>query len=117
MTEDLFSRDTLDFGRLDEEFQESIIHTLHQNRTAFQDAAALNPFLGALGEWKSDEQLIGANGDVVKKNYGKERMVSILMETYRAVMVPVIHKISKPVLLDLYLDPLRFSLVGIGYGQ
>jgi hypothetical protein len=44
-------------------------------------------------------------------------MSRILMEAYQSVMVPVVHKISKPVLLDLYLDPLRFSLVGIGYGQ
>jgi glycosyltransferase involved in cell wall biosynthesis len=118
MTEDIFSRDTLDFGRLDEEFQESIIHTLHCNRTAFRDVAALNPFLGALAEWKSDERLIGVNRDIIMKNYGKERMSYILMETYQSVIDhPVTHKISKPVLLDLYLDPLRFSLVGIGYGQ
>jgi hypothetical protein len=118
MIEDLFSRNTLDFGRLDEEFQESIIHTLHNNRTAYRDIAALNPFLGALGERKSNEGLIGSNREIILKNYGKERMSQVLMAAYQSVMDhPVVHKISKPVLLDLYLDPLRFSLVGVGYGQ
>jgi glycosyltransferase involved in cell wall biosynthesis len=69
MTEDLFSRDTLDFGRLDEEFQASIIHTLQCNGTAYRDIAALNPFLGALGDWKSDEGLIGSNREIVLTNY------------------------------------------------
>jgi hypothetical protein len=118
MTEDLFSRDTLDFGRLDEEFQESIIHTLHSNRTAFRDIAALNPALDALADWRHDEGLIESNRISIGKNYGTERMSQVLMAAYQAVTDhPVVHKISKPVLLDLYLDPLRFSLVGIGYGQ
>jgi glycosyltransferase involved in cell wall biosynthesis len=115
MTEDLFSQETLDFGRLDEEFQESIIRTIQRNRTAYQDLAALNPFLEGLADWEEDGAIIEANRKVVLENYGRERMSKILMDTYRAVMVPVTHKISKPVLLDLYLNPLRFSLVGMGY--
>jgi hypothetical protein len=118
MTEGLFSRDTLDFGRLDEEFQEPVIRALHNNHAAFRDLAALNPFLGGLADWQEDEALIESNRNTIGVNYGKERMSKILMEAYQSVMDhPVIHKISKPVLLDLYLDPLRFSLVGIGYGQ
>jgi glycosyltransferase involved in cell wall biosynthesis len=117
MTEELFSQDTLDFGRLDEEFQESIIRTIRHNRTAFRDAAALNPFLEKLADWKEDESLIRENRRIILENYGEERMSKILMDTYRAVMNhPVVHKISKPVLLDLYLNPLRFSLVGMDYG-
>ncbi|MDR1099662.1 MAG: glycosyltransferase family 1 protein [Treponema sp.] len=112
MTEELGSRDTLDFGRLDEEFQESIIRTLCNNRTAFRDVAALNPFLGGLADWREDEALIKSNRQIIREYYGRERISKILMDTYRAVMDhPVVHKISKPVLLDLYLNPLRFSLV------
>jgi hypothetical protein len=117
MTEDLFSRETLDFGRLDEEFQESIIRTIRHNRTAYQDVAALNPFLGGLADWKEDGAMIEANRTAILENYGRERMSKILLDTYRAAMVPVVHKISKSVLLDLYLNPLRFSLVGMSYGQ
>jgi hypothetical protein len=116
MTEELFSRDTLDFGRLDEEFQESIIRTIRHNRIAFQDVAALNHFLEKLADWKEDEALIGENRRIIMENYGEERMSKILMDTYRVAMVPVVHKISKPVLLDLYLNPRRFSLVGMDYG-
>jgi glycosyltransferase involved in cell wall biosynthesis len=113
MTEELSARDTLDFGRLDEEFQESIIRTIQRNRTAFRDVAVLNPFLENLADWQEDASLIENNGKAVRENYGGERMSKILLDAYRAVMVPVVHKISKPVLLDLYLNPLRFSLVGM----
>jgi glycosyltransferase involved in cell wall biosynthesis len=113
MTEELVSRDTLDFGRLDEEFQESIIRTIQRNRTAFREVAALNPFLEQLADWQEDVSLIESNGKIIRENYGEERMSKILLDAYRAVMVPVRHKISKPVLLDLYLNPLRFSLVGM----
>jgi hypothetical protein len=117
MTEDLFSQETLDFGRLDEEFQESIIRTIQRNCTAYQDVAALNPFLEGLADWKENEAMIETNRKAILENYGRERMSKILMDTYQAVMVPVVHKISKPVLLDLYLNPLRVSLVGMGYGS
>jgi glycosyltransferase involved in cell wall biosynthesis len=116
MTENLFSQETLDFGRLDEEFQESIIRTIQHNRIAYQEVAALNPFLEGLADREEDGTLIEANRKVILDNYSRERMSKILMDTYREVMVPVAHKISKPVLLDLYLNPLRFSLVGMAYG-
>jgi hypothetical protein len=117
ITEEIFSQDTLDFGRLDEEFQESIIRTIRHNRIAFKDVAALNPFLEKLAGWKEDPSLIEENRRIILENYGEERMSKILMDTYRKVMDhPVVHKISKPVLLDLYLNPLRFSLVGMDYG-
>jgi glycosyltransferase involved in cell wall biosynthesis len=117
MTEDLFSQETLDFGRLDEEFQESIIRTIQHNRTAYQDVAALNPFLGSLADREENGAVIETNRKLILENYGRERMSKILTDTYQAVMDPVAHKISKPVLLDLYLNPLRFSLVGMGHGQ
>jgi glycosyltransferase involved in cell wall biosynthesis len=112
MTEELGARDTLDFGRLDEEFQESVIRILCNNRTALRDVAALNPFLGGLADWREDENLIQSNREIILEHYGRERISKILMETYQVVMdYPVVQKISKPVLLDLYLNPLRFSLV------
>jgi hypothetical protein len=115
MTEELVSQETLDFGRLDEEIQESIIRTIQFNRTAFRDLAVLNPFLERLADWEEDAVLIESNRKAILDNYGEERMSKLLMDTYRAAMIPVAHKISKPVLLDLYLNPRRFSLVGMGY--
>jgi hypothetical protein len=78
--------------------------------------AVLNPFLEGLADWKEDEALIESNRGVILENYGGDRMSGRLMDCYRAVMDhPVVHKISKPVLLDLYLNPLRFSLVGMAH--
>jgi hypothetical protein len=115
--EDIFSRDTLDFGRLNEEAQVSIIRTLASNRGACRDIVAHNLFLGFLedGNVCENAELIGSNGNIVRRAYGREGISKILLDAYRQVMEnQVIQKISKPMLLDLYLDPLRFSLVGLG---
>jgi glycosyltransferase involved in cell wall biosynthesis len=117
MIEDISSRETLDFGRLDDDTQESIIRVLAVNRGVYQDIAGLNPFLEQLSRWKGDEELIEHNRETVLRMYGRERIFRILFDAYRAVMErPVVHKLSKQMMLDLYLDPLRFSLAGIGHG-
>ncbi|GHV91656.1 hypothetical protein AGMMS50268_21590 [Spirochaetia bacterium] len=119
MTGDLFSRDTLDFGRLDEEAQAAIIRTLAANRGACRDISAHNLFLISLGDenpmGKEKEALIQSNAAIVRRAYGRERISEILLEVYRQVMEhPVVQKLSKSLLLELYLDPYRFSLVGMG---
>ncbi|GHV53203.1 hypothetical protein AGMMS49579_11580 [Spirochaetia bacterium] len=119
MSEDLFSHDTLDFGRLSEEAQAAIIRTLASNRGACRDIIAHNFFLGFLEEGNlggtENNDLIDSNGKTVRHAYGRERVSEILLDAYRQVMEhQVTQKISKPMLLDLYLDPLRFSLVGLG---
>jgi hypothetical protein len=117
MTEGIVSRQTLDFGCLDEEFQESIIKILSANRAAKQDVAGANPLLEQIGSWKTDEDLIESNRQAILEQYGQERVVAILLGIYHSIMnIPVIHKISKQVLLDLYLDPLRLSLIGMSNG-
>jgi glycosyltransferase involved in cell wall biosynthesis len=117
MVDDIGSRSSLDFGRLDEEIQESIIRVLAANRTAKDDVIRVNPLLERLGDYEADEGLIEANRKVIAEKYGRERILKVLLEIYRSVMdCPVRQKIVKSVLLDLYLDPLRFSLVGMSYG-
>jgi hypothetical protein len=50
------------------------------------------------------------------EKYGREQILKTLKEIYRSVIHrPVNHKISKAMLLELYLDPLRLSLVGAGH--
>jgi glycosyltransferase involved in cell wall biosynthesis len=114
MADDLFSHDVLDFGRLDEASQAAIIRTLAADREACRDAAALNPFLESLADWHEDETLIRANGEVVRSMYGRARISEILLSVYRQVLDhPVVHRLSRSILLDLYLDPFRFSLAGM----
>jgi glycosyltransferase involved in cell wall biosynthesis len=116
MGDELLSHDTVDFGRLDEESQEGIIRIVISNWVVFQDVIKANPFLGTLADWQPDEEDIAYNSQKVAEAYGKERIVSILKDIYKSVLDnPVSHKLSKSILLELYLDPLQMSLVGIGH--
>jgi glycosyltransferase involved in cell wall biosynthesis len=115
LNDELFSRDRLDFGRMDEESQEYIIRTMVSNEAVFRDIAEVNPFLTALGEWRPDEDLIRRNREVISAVYGRERIGQKIRDVYQAVYATsVVHKISKTMLLELYLDPLRLSLVEVG---
>jgi hypothetical protein len=114
--DDIASRDNFDFGRLDEELQTGIIQTIAANRSARQDLVDINPFLRQLADWEEDAELIRYNRERILESYGREKIVSDLRETYRVVMeTNVTHKLSRSVLLELYLDPLKLSLIGIGH--
>jgi hypothetical protein len=111
--EELLSRDTVDFGRLDEATQAGIIQVVNFNRTVYRDMADANPFLAGLADWQADEELIEENCRTVLANYGREQISKMLKGIYKSVIHnQVVHKISKNILLELYLDPLRLSLIG-----
>jgi hypothetical protein len=115
MDEDLSSRDVMDFGRLDEKTQGGIIRIVAANRRVFQDIADRNPFLRQLTGWQPNEELIQANRQKALKFYGREPVLKLLRETYQSALhTPVTHKITKSILLELYLDPFQISLVGVG---
>jgi hypothetical protein len=115
MWEEVVSRDSIDFSRLDEKTQEGILRIMVSNRRVFQDIADLNPFLQGLAAWEPDEDLVEANNRQVRQTYGREPILALLRQAYQAAMhTPVTHKIAKSILLELYLDPARLSLVGVG---
>ncbi|GHV80768.1 hypothetical protein AGMMS49944_25590 [Spirochaetia bacterium] len=115
MDEDLSSRDVMDFGRLDEKTQGGIIRIMAANRRVFQDIADINPFLRQLANWQPNEDVIQANRQKALEFYGREPILKLLQETYQSVLhTPVAHKITKSILLELYLDPFQISLVGVG---
>jgi hypothetical protein len=117
MGEELLSQDMVDFSRLDEKNQRDIIRVLASNQAVVRDIAGINPFLDTLGDWTPDEDLIEENRQRVLESYGREPILKLLRETYRQVLnTPVTHKIAKSILLELYLNPLRLSLVGVGHG-
>jgi glycosyltransferase involved in cell wall biosynthesis len=116
MDDMIFTEQMIDFGRLDEELQAGVIRIMASNDAVYREIAALNPFLAGLADWQSDEELIAENNLKIREAYGKERVAAILKRTYTAVMnTPILHKLSKILLLELYLDPLRLSLVGVGH--
>ncbi|HCM28445.1 MAG: hypothetical protein A2Z99_09135 [Treponema sp. GWB1_62_6] len=113
LTDDLFSRDVFDFGRLDEELQADIIETVALNDAAREDIVEANPFLGMLSYWVPNEPLIEKNRQRILASYSEEASLARLRDTYRKVSEnPVRHHLSKSILLELFLDPLRLSLVG-----
>lgn len=116
LTDDLFSRDSFDFGRMDEELQTDVIETLASNAAACADIADANPFLAGLSTWEPDERTVAANRDRILSAYAAQSAAALLRETYRmTVERPVRHRLSKSVLLELFLDPLKISLIGLGH--
>jgi hypothetical protein len=116
LSDDIASRESFDFGRLDEELQTSIIQTAAVNGSVRQDLAEINPFLRRLSDWKEDRQIIQHNREKILECYGREKIVCNLQETYRKVLqTQVVHKLSRDILLELYLNPLKLSLVGMGH--
>jgi hypothetical protein len=116
LAEDIASHDTFDFGRLDEELQTGIIQTVAANPSALKDLADINPFLRRLPGWTEETELIHYNREKVLQGYGKEKIAAGLKETYGKVLQnSLVHKLSRNLLLELYLNPLKLSLVGISH--
>jgi hypothetical protein len=116
LADNLAERDSIDFARLDEELQESVIRELSEDPGEKRHIMEMNPMLEKMGELKDDD-LIEANCRAIEEHYGRERIAELLLRMYRTVMEnPVCQKISKTALLDLYLDPRRLFLVGISDG-
>jgi hypothetical protein len=116
MVDDIFTHDHFDFGRLDEELQAGLLRTLCANDVVLQDIAAINPFLAKLPYWTPNEDLISQNAYHVENTYGKDHIFNALKQSYDQVInISAKHKISKSILLELFLDPLKMSLIGVGY--
>ncbi|HCC36870.1 MAG TPA: hypothetical protein DEQ14_04250 [Treponema sp.] len=117
LMEDIAGSTAVDFGRLDEQSQEEIIRAVHAGSRIRQDIAGAFAGLENLADWRDDEELAEANCAAIAAHYGQERITETLLEIYRKIREnAVIQRISKNALLELYLDPLRLSLVGIGDG-
>jgi glycosyltransferase involved in cell wall biosynthesis len=116
MMDDILTHDYFDFGRLDEDLQAGLLRMLCANHAVLEDIAAVNPFLSNLSKWTPNEELIGQNHVHIENHYGRNHIFNTLKQSYIQVMnFPVKHKISKAILLELFLDPLKMSLVGVGY--
>jgi len=117
LEDDLGGKETVDFGRLDEELQETVIRKLCDEPGERRKIIELNPVLEKIAEQQDDPALIEANNRAIKEHYGRKRTMELLLKIYSSVAEkPVNHKISKLKLLELYLDPRRLFLVGISDG-
>jgi glycosyltransferase involved in cell wall biosynthesis len=109
----IFASSLPDFGAMDEVMQEDFIRHAAADRGLRDATAETNPFLKGLSEWTPNPSLIEANRGAVLSAYSRERITTILRESCRAAMAPVVQSISRSKLLELFLDPSRVSLIGI----
>lgn len=118
LTDDIFSKEVFDFGKLDEEFQMDIIEMAASNSIARQDIIDINPFLETLASWdiQAQKDTVQTNKELVLFHYSMEHALNQLQMTYtRVTSSPIEHRLSKSVLLDLFLDPLKLYPVGVIY--
>jgi hypothetical protein len=117
LTDDLSGRDTVDFGRLDESMQETVIRAVRARKQDRLTILNLNPNLELLADREDHSDLVESNRRAIADQYGKERITSLLCEIYQKIIdKPVIHALSKPALLELFLNPRHLFLSGISDG-
>ena len=85
LTDDLFSLDSFDFGRLDEDLQTDVLETLVSNPAARSDLIEANPFLASLASWEPDDKAVAANHDRILSAFAPQNAAARLRATYRSV--------------------------------
>ena len=103
---------TIDFGLLNEGFQEQVISHVISDETARKQIMTLNPFLFNPGEVADKTGRIARNKEAVERCYNRTRYRQTLLEIYGNVKtVPVCHHIDKKDLLRAFFDLSNFSLL------
>jgi glycosyltransferase involved in cell wall biosynthesis len=102
-----------EFGAMDEEMQEDFLRAAAADKGLRAELGELNPFFKNLALWRPDGGLIGQNRRAVLASYSREKIAGILRESCRSALNPVTQNINRPALLKRFLDPSRFSLVGV----
>jgi len=102
----------IDFGLLDEAFQQTAILQVLTQAGGRQTLQSLNGFLQSPGPPQDCAALIAHNQDIVRRRFSPQQCLGRLLQIYARVMDdPVRHKIDKSILLDAFLRPERFSLL------
>ncbi len=113
--ERLRSRETMDFGLLDEPFQEKIIRRAAGEQGCRMEMRRLNPCLSDPGGGGRRKERIEINRRTVMDMHPPVATKNRLMEIYRKVLFePVRQSIDKQFLLKRFLDPRAFSLLQWG---
>jgi hypothetical protein len=102
----------IDFGLLDEPFQQAVLEQLMASSAAMETLAGLNPFLRSPGPPPSSASLIRHNREMVLRHFSPANHLERLLNIYqRVVDGSVRHAIDKQALLAAFLTPERFSLL------
>ncbi len=113
--EQIIENDRVDFGQLDEIFQQEIISRLCTQKSDSRQLINLNPFLSNPGQVADTARLIDINNQTVRKCYGKSASQKRLLSIYAHVAThSITHCIDKKILLKTFLSQSRFRLLKWG---
>ncbi len=101
----------VDFGRLDEDLQEKVLHKLKA-----QPEAGLLVRPASLPAMDREEQIVAHNQQIIRRSYSLTEYGKKLMALYQRVLAsplsPLCH-LDGNILLDLFLAPERLSLLRV----
>lgn len=113
--ERLTSDGTIDFGLLNEKYQQLVVQRLIENDAERAEIIALNPFLADCGQVPSSGTLIGKNRERVASRYSLAGYRRTLTALYKKVVsYDPVQAIDKQVLLYEFFDLNAFSLLKWG---
>ncbi len=115
-TEEIFSNmaadNLVDFGLLNERFQQDVIQKLMDNPLDKKILEDINPFLKNSGRWPDMREKTEKNAKAVMENFGDYDYGSLLTDIYKKVIDnPINQKIDKKALFKCFFKPERFSLL------
>ena len=103
---------SIDYGLLNESFQQKIISTLLSDTTHRKQLLRRNPFLSRPGEILNKDKLIQDNIKAIFHNYNPCKYRETLMDTYtKVIQKNVRQNINKQKLLAEFITPDNFSLL------
>jgi hypothetical protein len=111
----IISDGRIDFGFLDEPFQQQVLSRITKDNLARRELIRLNPFLAEPGYVKNPIELIRRNRRAVLDTYTESAYTENLLTVYRKIIKnPVSQHIDRQLLLRCFLQPDRFSLLKWG---
>jgi hypothetical protein len=106
------TQDRIDFGLLNEIFQQQVITRVISDRRARAEMLDLNPLLSTLGSGSFGDDLLEANRRVILENYHPVSYRKRLLDVYAAVCRrEIVQSVDKNVLLARFLNLENFSLL------
>ncbi|MCP3954583.1 MAG: glycosyltransferase family 4 protein [Desulfobacterales bacterium] len=113
--ERLTSDGTIDFGLLNEKFQQLVVQRLIEDDADKAEMIALNPFLADCGRVPTSGTPIDANRELVTRHYSSPAYRHTLTALYKKVIAnDPVHAIDKQSLLEEFFDLKNFSLLKWG---
>lgn len=108
----------VDFGLLDEFFQQEVIKKLIHDPKAVQELKKINPFLHQPGPPDDFDTVISHNGHAIVQSYSSDQYQQRLKSIYTDVInTDVRQTIDKTILTSAFINPRDFSLLKWGDGD